>query len=78
MPSVASVAMAVGPWAVVATLGFLFAFLAFVIWRVGSAKTNMSVRITWKSIEIRRGPVDPETRARPQRHLRSIDPPDAG
>jgi hypothetical protein len=77
MPQWASAAIAASPWAAVAIVGLALLFVAFVILMVRSAKTNMVVRITWKSIEIRRGTADSGTSAKLEPRLRSVDVPRA-
>lgn len=72
----ASAAMSAAPWATVATVALVLLFLAYVIAMVRGAKSGMTVRISWKCIEIRRGPAD--TAARPARRLRSVDAPESG
>jgi hypothetical protein len=63
--------------AVVSTL--IVGFLAFVILVVRFSKTDMSVEITWKSIKIQRGKLDPPTiKPQPRHRPRNVDKPDPG
>jgi hypothetical protein len=80
MSAVTASTMAAGSWAIVAMVVPVLLFLAFAIWQVRSAKTNMVVRIG-KIIEIHRGKPDPPTPvagSEPRTQLRTVGESEQG